>query len=300
MWTDRTPTRQNTQNRAMLRLAPSHPPLWRTPSTLQFGTDDVARVVDVTPWQERVLGALRDGIADAMLVPLAVGYGASEAEARSFAELIGPALDAGVAEPIAVALELPPELAVGEAGALSHALSKAGVTVVDARSWPGPAVSMPLIVVAHRLVDPRRASRLVATDTTHLPVQLFGDRAEVGPLVVPGRTACLTCLHAHRADADAEWPLLASQLLGRDPIATDPGVLLEAALLAGRLLRTPAADREPSMSVVLSASTVRRKWSAHFPHERCLCRSPEGSASADAPGGHSPEPTSETGFALPA
>jgi bacteriocin biosynthesis cyclodehydratase domain-containing protein len=284
----------------MLRLAPSHPPLWRTPSTLQFGTDDVARIDDVAPWQERVLLALRDGIADAMLVPLATGFGASECDARRFARLIRPALDAVDTAPVVATLELPADLAAGEAAAFTNALANTGVTVADVRAWPSGSAGTPVIVVAHRLLDPRRAARLAASDVVHLPVELFGDRVTVGPLIVPGRTACLACVHAHRTDADAQWPLLASQLLGRSPIATDPGLLLEAALLAGRLLQLPAAEPETTMSVVLSASTVRRTWSAHVPHARCLCRSPEGTASADAPDARSFAPTTATGSSRPA
>ncbi|MBL7489511.1 thiamine biosynthesis protein ThiF [Frankia sp. AgW1.1] len=37
----------------------------------------------------------------------------------------------------------------------------------------------------------------------------------VGPLVVPGLTACLHCQHLHRFAADAAWPLLALQLARR-------------------------------------------------------------------------------------
>src|SRR5690606_7813981 len=103
---------------------------------------------------------------------------------------------------------------------------------------------------------------------------------------------CLSCLHAHRADADAQWPLLASQLLGRRGVATDPGVLMEAALLGARLLRLPAAA--VTMSAVLSAGSMRRKWTAHRPHARCLCRSPEGIATPAGRGDHSIEPTTAT------
>ena len=48
-------------------------------------------------------------------------------------------------------------------------------------------------------------------DLPHLHVGVLGDRAVVGPLVVPGLTSCLRCAHLHRRDADAAWPLLAVQ-----------------------------------------------------------------------------------------
>lgn len=48
-------------------------------------------------------------------------------------------------------------------------------------------------------------------DRPHVHVGVLGDRAVVGPLVVPGHTSCLRCAHLHRRDADAAWPLLAVQ-----------------------------------------------------------------------------------------
>ncbi len=51
----------------------------------------------------------------------------------------------------------------------------------------------------------------VLQDRPHLHVGVLGDRAVVGPLVVPGLTSCLRCAHLHRRDADAAWPLLSVQ-----------------------------------------------------------------------------------------
>ncbi len=279
----------------MLRLAPSHPPLWRTPSSLQLGTDDVARIDNVAPWQERVLHALGGGVADAVLVPLARTYGAEEQEARRFAALIRPALTSECDAPLPVAVELPADVAPAEAAALQTALAHAGLSLADVRTWPEERPGLPVVLVAHRMVDPRRAARLVAADIAHLPIELSGDRATVGPLVVPGRSACLSCLHAHRTDADAQWPLLASQLLGRSAVPTDPGLLMEAALLGARLLRL--ADAEIAMSAALSAGSVRRRWTAHRPHARCLCLSPEGSATPGAHDDRSIAPTTWTASA---
>jgi hypothetical protein len=45
----------------------------------------------------------------------------------------------------------------------------------------------------------------------------------VGPLVIPGRTACLRCIDLTRTDRDPAWPLILAQLTGRapDPLACD-------------------------------------------------------------------------------
>lgn len=282
----------------MLRLAPSLVPLWRTPTSVQFGADAVARIDDITAWQERLIDALQTGIPDAMVTRLAVGMGATAQEAERFLDSIRPALISRSESGPDVALELPPELDHGEAAALEEALQGAGLRVAAVRRWPSEEDRLPVVVVAHRMVDPRRAARLASADVTHLPIELSGDRVDVGPLIVPGRTGCLACLHAHRREADAGWPLLAAQLLARAALPTEPALLLEAALLAARLLRTPA--QPTSMSVTVSSESARRRWRAHRPHAECLCRSPEGTARAGAPGVRSSATTTATAYAQPA
>lgn len=282
------------QNRGMLRLAPSLPPLWRTASSVQLGADAVARIDDITGWQEQLLDALIDGIPDAMLLPLAVAYGAPAAEVPAFLARIGRALSAQPATPLPVRVELPADLGATDAEALLAALRGSDLDIESVTAWHADdlAPGAPVIAVAQHLLDPRRAARLMAADVTHLPVQLAGDRVTVGPLVVPGRSACLACVHAHRSDADPTWPVLAAQLLGRAPVTTDRALLIEAGLLVARLVRTGAVT--PSNSVTVSAASGRRSWRAHRPHSRCLCRSPEGTATAAAPDSRSPAPTTAT------
>lgn len=290
----------------MLRLAPSHPPLWRTDSSMQLGADGAVRVDDVAPWQERLLDALGDGIPDAMLLPLARTLGAGEEEAARFVAAIGAALVPGEEGPIAVQAELPADVTHGEAEALAHGWQAGGLDARSITRWrhDAPDPSLPMILVADRLVEPRRAAALMAADITHLPIELAGDRAVVGPLVVPGVTACLACLHAHRTEVDPRWPLVAVQLIGRERMATDTGLAIEAAVLAARLLRAARAGTTPvpALSVTLSRADVRRVWHAHRPHAACLCRSPERIASADGGGPTTPPAptTTATAFARPA
>lgn len=298
LWTVAPPDAHGTQNRAMLRLAPSLVPLWRTPTSVQFGADPVARIDDVTPWQERLIDALQTGIPDAMVTRLAVGMGATAEDAARFLADIRPALTSRSEAGPAVALELPPDFDGLEATALEDALRGAGLRVAAVRRWPSDDDRIPVAVVAHRMIDPRRAARLASADITHLPIELSGDRVNVGPLIVPGRTGCLACLHTHRREADPGWPLLAAQLLARPALPTEPALLLEAALLAARLLRAPA--QTTSMSVSVSSESARRRWRAHRPHAQCLCRSPEGTGSAAAHGARSSATTTATAYARPA
>lgn len=266
----------------MLRLAPSHPPLWRTDSSLQLGSDGAVRLEHVTDWQENLLDALQAGIPDAMLLPLARSFGASATDAEQFIGRIGAALASGPGAPLRMRAELPSEIGFAEAEALVQGWRASGLDPVAVARWrdDGADVALPTIVVADRMLDPRRTVALMAADTVHLPIELAGDRVVVGPLVVPGITACLACRQAHRTDADHRWPLVAAQLVGRERVPTDPGLLLEAAVLAGRLLRAGSDASTATLSVTLNSADVRRVWHAHRPHARCLCRSPEGNASA--------------------
>lgn len=283
----------------MLRLAPSCAPLWRTPSSLQLGTAGTVQVDEVAPWQETLLSALYDGVPDAMVLPLARHSGAADAEAEEFLERISPALRVHTARTAEVRVELPPELSSGEEEALLGGLRAAEVSVTEVTRWPvDDSRRLPVLVVAPLLVDPRRVARLVAGDVPHLVWELAGDEVTVGPLVVPGAGACVACGHAHRRDADPQWPLLASQLLAAAPFRTATGLLWESALLAARLL-TAGIEGAASTSVTINAGNARRLWMTHRPHPQCLCRSPAGNASA-AGDGPPPPPTTSEGLARPA
>ena len=115
----------------MLRLAPSHPPLWRTPDSVQFGIDDERPLTGLHPWQERLLDALVGGIPDARLAPLATELGASVAEAERFLHRIQDALatDASPAPPVRI--ELPADLSHDDETSLLTGIRAAGLTIAE-------------------------------------------------------------------------------------------------------------------------------------------------------------------------
>ena len=65
----------------------------------------------------------------------------------------------------------------------------------------------------------------------HLAVRLRDGVGVVGPLVYPGRTACLGCLDRTRGDLDPRWPAVAAQLAGRAGVA-DPAAVTATVGLA--------------------------------------------------------------------
>lgn len=72
--------------------------------------------------------------------------------------------------------------------------------------------------VARRSSDPRysKAEFSIVTgfssfilQQNHLLVNFVGDFISLGPLVVPGESACLNCLYLHRKDVNSLWPAVA-------------------------------------------------------------------------------------------
>lgn len=286
-----------------MRIDSAHPPVWRSPTVLQFGAVPVARVADPAPWQLRVVRELERGIPDSAYGPLAEALGApSEEAAAAFLACIRPCL-AAASPPRTVILRT-----IGNVPDAARAAVAAGLTAgrLEVRHAPGsdplggvaPGAT-PVVLVAQHVVPPAAGAALMAADAHHLPVILAGTAAEVGPLVIPGVTACLSCVDARRAQEDAAWPAVAAQLMGR-PVETEESVAWEAGIVAARLLTE--RDRHPSRSatraVGLRAGSLHRSVRTHRPHAACRCRSLAGTATAAVPFPRAT--TSETAFARPA
>src|SRR5580693_366838 len=151
------------------------------------------------------------------------------------------------------------------------------------RGKPGkapPSMALPdLAILVGRHPMERRAS-LMRDHVPHLAVAADEAIGVVGPLVIPGRTACLRCLDLTRAERDPAWPLILAQLEGRepDPCACDaPLAAAVAAQAAAQVLafidRAVAADAvvNGTLELVLPGWQWRRRtWPRH---PGCSCRS---------------------------
>lgn len=119
------------------------------------------------------------------------------------------------------------------ARAVERAVEAAGMRLV-------PQARATITVLADA-AHPDVVSDLSAPDGPHLPAATLGARGVAGPLVVPGRTSCLTCAHLHRRDRDLAWPLLAVQwsqdLAGLPTPPVDPLLAAAVAVHAVLLLR---------------------------------------------------------------
>ncbi|MBW0107533.1 hypothetical protein I4I84_02085 [Pseudonocardia sp. KRD-182] len=151
-----------------------------------------------------------------------------------------------------------------------------------ARLVPGAVVTSPpqrlspdLVVLADaQEPPPRLVARLLDDGVAHLPLRLRDGVGVVGPLVLPGRTACPRGVDLHRADRDPGWPGVAAQLVGR-PGRADPACVVATAALgtAQALVALDATAAPPVLDAVLeldvaAATLVTRRWSRH---PRCPC-----------------------------
>lgn len=162
--------------------------------------------------------------------------------------------------------------------------SERGAAVAGAarRLVPGAQVGAPprrlvpdLVVFADAQVPaPAPLAHTARDGTPHLLVRLRDGIGVVGPLVLPGRTACLRCLDLRRTDLDPGWPGVAAQLVGRcgraDPATTAATAAFGAAQALAALDSTSApATLDTTVELDLAAAMLRRRHWA--PHPDCAC-----------------------------
>ncbi|MET9243513.1 thiamine biosynthesis protein ThiF [Nonomuraea sp. NPDC003709] len=114
----------------------------------------------------------------------------------------------------------------------------------------------------------------------HLLASAFEGHGTVGPLVIPGKTACLHCLDLTRRDRDPMWPIVTARLGGYPPgeIACDVTLAaLVAAAVAGHALAyldgRESAVTNGTMDVTPDWRWKRRSWTIH-PQCRCMRNNP--------------------------
>jgi len=133
-----------------------------------------------------------------------------------------------------------------------------------------------VVLVGNRTAD--RPAQLARDRITHLAVMASEAIGVVGPLVVPGKTACLRCLDYVRAGNDPAWPLILAQIRSRraEPAACD--AVLTAAVAAQTAAQALSAIETAPVASAAANGTLelvlpdwrwrRRTWP---PHPACPC-----------------------------
>ncbi|MEZ0492201.1 hypothetical protein AB2L28_08105 [Kineococcus sp. TBRC 1896] len=158
-------------------------------------------------------------------------------------------------------------------------LSAAGVgQLLCDRPVPGTTTSRApadlLVLVAEHAADPVAADGVQADGVPHLSVVLRDTDALVGPLVLPGRSACLRCLDRWRTDGDPLWPAVRTGLALAPPRPVDAAtVSVLAGLVALQVLAHldggRAAAVGATLELLLPEGRVRYRW--WRPHPACGC-----------------------------
>lgn len=264
----------------LMELDPAYPILWRDESTVQLGARPAFCVLTDPPqWQLDLLDALVDGVPAGHLAGVAAALGADPAQATAFISRLTPALRE---------VEVPREVSLVTAERVPHpavlgafdALRDLGLAPVRRTARDAASADCPTVLLCGAVVPPHLARAFMRADAMHAPITLDSHRAVVGPLVVPGRTACLACLWQHERDRDDAWPVLATQLVARR--GADPPTRSLATLATALLPRVfdgvdDASGRSRSVSV---SSDGGRRWRSHRVHEACLCQSPRETETA--------------------
>lgn len=244
------------------RLDPRYPLLWRDERTVQFGLENVLRLRVDTPWVEPLLMRLRTGIRRSAFDVVAHGVGAPrEAARRMLADLHAVLIDDAPA--------VPPVWVDGVNVADGRAQERMREALEDegiASTSPGTPGAV-AIVVLEGAAAALQLSPYLSGDVPHLPVGFEQDAAVIGPLIVPGRTPCLSCRDAHERQRDPSWPLLHAQLVGIH-VAISAARIARAAALVARVLRTPT----PAAGLMVRVSPDgQHAWRSVGHHAECPC-----------------------------
>lgn len=131
-----------------------------------------------------------------------------------------------------------------------------------------------VVLVADHVARPLTADGLLAEGVAHLSVVLRDTDVVVGPLVLPGRSACLRCLDRRQQDADPHWPLLREAMAAAPPRPVDAATTRLVAGIVGlqvlaHLDGGRAAAVGTTLEVLLPEGRVRQRW--WRPHPDCGC-----------------------------
>jgi hypothetical protein len=299
-------------------LKPGLLPVWRDRDTLQIGIDPRRAVALTGMSDAGFVVGLLDGSRDRAQVIAAASHRGIPAQLTERVLTLlaaGGALDdfpAGTyrALPRQLRTRLAPELAAaslahgdGDGGArilarrraayvtiygggrlrsgVADLLTASGigeVASVEAAVPPSPPATRPDLAVLLGTPVQELGASLMRDRIPHLAASAGEAIGVVGPLVLPGRSACLRCLDLARTDRDPAWPLILAQLAGRqpDPMACDAplasAVAAQAAAQALAFIDRPGqagAAMNGTLELVLPAWQWRRRtWQ---PHCDCDC-----------------------------
>lgn len=254
----------------ILRLDPRRVLVWRTPRSMQIGVDPALVVLDpVSDGDARLIAALETGVTRAGFAVLAHAARVSDERVGQLLALLAPAMTgAPPSKPPLARVAVVGRTAA--AARIARVIAEAGHPVITAEAGDhlgDDGVIDTAVLVSRHVVDPLEHLRWLRRDIRHLPVVIGELAATIGPLVVPGRTACLACVEQRRTAADSAWPAIAAQLWNTRAAADTALIATEAGAATVRML-----SRAGGQSLRISADDGERREYRWEPSPRCGCR----------------------------
>lgn len=261
----------------VLRLDPRIPIVWRDPQTVQIGVDPMLAVIpDVTPGLERLLAVVQAGVSESGFAMFASSFGVTPRQSARLRDGLGPALERPDDDA--------PRRRVLVVGAGLFATDLARILHAERLLAAAEENADLVVIVADHVVAPAEHRRWLQRDITHLPVTIGEAAVTIGPLVVPGDSACLHCVALHRRDRDPAWPAIATQLATTAAPQPAPVRAATALALLARQVSNLARgvhqrdDRELRVAGDGDEITEQR----FSPHPECRCAAPQESDWAPA------------------
>ncbi len=265
----------------MLRIDPSLALVWRTPTCVQVGVPEALVVAELSPAQEHLLVALRAGVSAVAFDAIARMQGLGPADVATFLDWFDACLERPASPRLRVGID--------GLGATADWLGYLLGSFCEVRSVHGAAPQwMPdlVVVLGSYAIAPARAGAWLSRDVPHLGVVLADRGVRVGPLVIPGSSACLTCGELARADADSSWRGILAQLHGKPAGVETQLIAVEVASVVTRWVQAfGRGDESLSVGEVLTLEAPTGLWTSDelSPWPKCSCLAlPENGMAAAA------------------
>ena len=250
-----------------IRINPSIPVVWRDSETVQLGLDpEYARVGPLNLSGARGVTELVRGTSLARLASIVGG----EHAARSLIDSCGDVFHRTPRVTL-------PRLAVVGVAPATDTIARTWVgstrsTVVAGSSTDITAVDVDFVLlVSHFVVSPIDVQPWLGRDITHCAIVFGESSVRVGPVVIPGESACIRCVELAHIDGDPSWSAVAPQMWRRTAAADSVDLAIHAA--AESLSMFPMGG---GYSVRVDGVTFNRAVSPHALHPNCGCRAIPG------------------------
>lgn len=246
-----------------VRIDPAIPVVWRDAETVQFGLDpERARLGPIGTVEARGVAELVRGTSLARLAAIVGG----ENVARKLIDSCGDVF------------HRPPKAELPRLGVVGITPS----TETIARAWASTTKSTLIaessadlvgaeldfvILVSHFVVSPIDIQPWLGRDIAHCSIVFGESSVRVGPVVVPGSSACIRCVELAHIDNDPAWSAVAPQMWRKTAAADTIDLATHAA--AESIGMYPMGG---GYSVRIDAVTFTRAVSPHALHPECGCR----------------------------